>query len=114
MPIPGPDVSVPIEIKRHGHDSVEIRWVDGHISLFPNAYLRENCPCPACRDGKPAGRTLPVLGGNEIFPVQIGVVGRYAISIQWSDRHDSGIYSYKTLRDLCPCETCHTQGSDSV
>ena len=30
-----------------------------------------------------------------MYAVQIGVVGRYAISVQWSDGHDSGIYSYR-------------------
>ena len=43
---------------------------------------------------------------GELHAVQIGVVGRYAISIQWSDGHDTGIYSYETLRQLCPCEIC--------
>ena len=63
-------------------------------------------PCASCREGKPR-RLLPVVGNpGEIYPVQIGVVGRYAISIQWSDGHDTGIYSYETLRQLCPCEQC--------
>jgi DUF971 family protein len=96
----------PTTIKRHGKDCVEIAWTDGHRSLYPNRYLRDNCPCAACREGKP-GRLLPVLGNpGEIYPVQIGVVGRYAINIQWSDHHDTGIYSYDTLRQLCPCERC--------
>jgi DUF971 family protein len=50
-----------------------------------------------------------VLSGSELYPVQIGVVGRYALSIEWSDRHDTGIYSYDTLRSLCPCPECQPQ-----
>ena len=45
-------------------------------------------------------------GADELYAVQIGVVGRYAVTIQWSDGHDTGIYSYRTLRGLCPCAGC--------
>jgi DUF971 family protein len=41
-----------------------------------------------------------------MYAVQIGLVGRYAVSIEWSDGHDDGIYSYETLRGLCPCGRC--------
>jgi len=50
-----------------------------------------------------------VKSDAELYPVQIGVVGRYALSIEWSDRHDTGIYSYDTLRSLCPCADCQPQ-----
>ena len=101
----------PITIKRIGKDSVDVLWSDGHRSVYPNRYLRDNCPCAGCREGKP-GRLLPVLGTpGELYPVQIGVVGRYAINIAWSDRHDAGIYSYTTLRALCPCLQCAPTGT---
>jgi DUF971 family protein len=104
-PQPTPPGS-PTTIKRRGKDSIEITWTDGHRSVYPNRYLRDNCPCASCREGKPK-RALPVVGTpGELYPVQIGVVGRYAISIRWSDRHDTGIYSYDTLRQLCPCSQC--------
>ena len=41
--------------------------------------------------------------------MQIGLVGRYAVNIQWSDGHDSGIYSYPTLRGACPCPVCRPE-----
>jgi len=105
---------VPTTIKRVGKDSVEITWSDGHRSVYPNRYLRDNCPCAACREGQPR-RLLPVLGApGDLYPIQIGVVGRYAISIQWSDRHDTGIYSYDTLRELCPCAQCHPQATSDA
>ena len=104
----------PTTIKRLGKESVEITWGDGHHGIYPNRYLRDNCPCASCREGKPR-RWLPVLGNpGEICPVQIGVVGRYAISIQWSDRHDTGIYSYETLRQLCPCEHCRPAAKETT
>ena len=33
-------------------------------------------------------------------------VGNYAIRINWSDGHSSGIYSYDHLRAICPCSEC--------
>src|SRR6266481_3584433 len=111
MMVPGQTPSIPATIKRVGKESIEITWRDGHHSLYLNRYLRDNCPCASCREGTPR-RVLPVLGTpGELYPLQIGVVGRYAISIQWSDQHDTGIYSYETLRHLCPCEQCQ-RGAD--
>jgi len=103
---------VPAEIRRVGLDLVVVRWSDGHSAEYGNRYLRDNCPCAECRE---TPRSLPVRGqGEEIYAVQIGVVGRYAISIQWSDGHDTGIYSYQTLRSLCPCDACATPAPEVV
>ena len=33
-------------------------------------------------------------------------VGNYAIRINWSDGHNTGIYSYDHLREICPCAEC--------
>jgi DUF971 family protein len=95
----------PATIKRLGKESIEILWQDGHRGVYANRYLRDHCPCAACRE-HPI-RTLPVHGSGELYPEQIGLVGRYAVNFQWSDRHGDGIYSYETLRQLCPCEACH-------
>lgn len=96
---------VPTELRRLGVNSVRVEWSDGHEAEYANKYLRDHCPCAECQE-KPS-RSLPVVGqGDDVYPVQIGLVGRYAISIQWSDGHDAGIYSYRTLRELCPCAAC--------
>lgn len=98
---------VPREIRRLGTQALRILWDDGHQSDYLNRYLRDHCPCAACIGGS-SRRSLPVLGkqGGDLHPLHIGVVGNYAISLQWSDGHDSGIFSYQTLRELCPCEPC--------
>ena len=108
-----PATVTPSEIRRLGKTGVEIRWSDAHQSTYTNHYLRTHCPCAACREHPP--RSLPVVGDGaaELYPIQMGVVGRYAISIQWSDGHDSGIYSYRTLRELCPCTQCQPTTSAS-
>jgi DUF971 family protein len=30
------------------------------------------------------------------------LVGNYALRIDWSDTHGSGIYSFQYLREICP------------
>lgn len=103
----------PLEIRRLGVHALRIAWADGHLSEYPNTYLREHCPCAGCRTTTPR-RTLPLASRQapELYAVQIGVVGRYAVSMQWSDGHDTGIYSYQTLRELCPCGQCRPTPSE--
>ena len=98
-------IPAPVEIRRVGTRALRVRWDDGHESDYSNRYLRDHCPCAACHE---RSRSLPIVGASarDIYPAQIGVVGRYAVGIGWSDGHDSGIYSYKTLRELCPCGHC--------
>ena len=98
--------ATPREIRRLGVHALRIVWDDGHESEYRNDVLRARCPCAACRQ-RPT-HTLPLVNErrDELYPVQIGVVGRYALSLQWSDGHDAGIYSYQTLRALCPCAQC--------
>jgi DUF971 family protein len=33
-------------------------------------------------------------------------VGHYAIQIDFTDGHATGIYSFDYLRTICPCEDC--------
>jgi DUF971 family protein len=47
---------------------------------------------------------------EDVKPVRIDPVGRYAIHIAWSDGHTSGIYSFEHLRSICPCPACGKQG----
>jgi len=94
----------PLTVRR-GLDSVRITWSDEHDSTYPNGYLRDNCPCAACREHGPRYH-LPLVDREAPHPTQITAVGRYALGISWSDGHDAGIYSYETLRALCPCDGC--------
>jgi DUF971 family protein len=95
---------------------MRIRWNDGHVSVFGNKALREACPCAACKGergilGKmytsPSIQSVP----DDIRAVGYSMVGRYAISFDWSDGHKTGIYSYDYLLELCECEKCKSQKS---
>jgi DUF971 family protein len=36
--------------------------------------------------------------------VHLEGVGNYAVSPTWADGHSTGIFSFRLLRDLCPCD----------
>jgi DUF971 family protein len=38
--------------------------------------------------------------------LSIEPVGTYAMRISWNDGHNTGIYSYDHLREICPCPQC--------
>ena len=40
-------------------------------------------------------------------------VGNYAVQIEFSDGHSTGIYSYGHLREICPCEACQKEFAES-
>jgi DUF971 family protein len=38
--------------------------------------------------------------------LRVEPVGAYAIRIDWSDGHNTGIYTFDHLRSLCQCDAC--------
>jgi DUF971 family protein len=96
--------SDPSEVAMSSENELAITWSDGHKSLYPAHYLRENCRCAVCIE-ELTGRKLldPSAIPSDIKPLKISYVGRYAIHIQWSDGHSTGIYPFELLRNLCPC-----------
>ena len=50
--------------------------------------------------GKGSRQTEDLLR-DEVGIKDISVVGRYALNFRWSDGHDTAIYSFQYLRDLC-------------
>ena len=95
--------SEPARIERIGETALRICWSDGHESIYAWSLLRVSCPCAACREG-PVPRTDP-----DVKPLEILPVGRYAVTIRWSDGHATGIFSHEFLRSICPCEACQPQ-----
>ena len=100
---------IPLEITRANVHDVRIRWRDGHETLFPARDLRLACPCAGCVDETTGEkRFTPETIRQDVHPLKISPVGRYAITIEWSDGHRTGIYTFTKLRQLCPCPNCRT------
>ena len=98
------NTSVPVEIGRANQHDVRIKWQDGHESVYPARELRMSCPCAGCVDEVTGQmRVIATSVPHNVHPLKIDLIGRYAISIQWSDVHSTGIYPFDYLRKRCPC-----------
>lgn len=101
------DAFTPSELRQAGPRVLAVRWVDGHESRYDVRTLRLSCACAACVDEWTGeGRLDESVVPEDVHPRQIRAVGRYAIQIDWSDGHESGIYPFRRLRALCPCGGC--------
>ena len=89
-------------------DAIHIEWDDGHVSTYPNRYLRGECRCAACVHEMSGRRMVGSVDVPEdVQALDWMTVGRYALQFLWSDAHDTGIYPYDVLRDeICACEEC--------
>jgi DUF971 family protein len=107
----------PVKLDLKKDQKLDIDWQDGKRCTYTLSLLRTMCPCAQCkmvREGtdpheiSPTPKRKPlltILPGNfteEIKVVDAQLVGNYALKIVWSDGHDSGIYSFRYLRDICP------------
>jgi DUF971 family protein len=122
MPIPLDDRKKPASVKVNvtTGEGVEIAWVDGHASRYTFPYLRDNCPCAMCNDEREkkaqAGSSAAVL---PMFKPRVTAksaksVGNYAVQIDYSDGHATGIYSFGYLREICPCQECQREFGAAV
>lgn len=80
-----------------------LTWDDGHVSIFPLDYLRSWCPCASCQGHDPVAKYLN-LTGQELQHLE--AVGNYALAPTWQDGHNTGLYTFRLLRQLCPCASC--------
>ena len=105
----------PKEIAEFSDTALMINWSDGHESIYLYEDLRQECPCATCRElrknsktGKLLFKKTIPLGAKttNVKPIKIDQVGQYAYKFTWNDKHDTGIYTYQFLRNLCTCEAC--------
>jgi DUF971 family protein len=107
--------TTPLKLDLKRDERLIIHWQDGTACTYPVSLLRARCPCAQCKTiradqpsppaVKPRLPKLTVLPGDHSVPLSAlsaELVGNYALKIEWSDRHGSGIYSFRYLRDLCP------------
>lgn len=89
------------DISQANDNTLRIDWTDGFESVFDVVELRKKCPCAVCID---EWTHQPRLDSStiksDVRPVRIDSVGRYAMSIKFSDGHGTGIYTFQMLRKL--------------
>ena len=78
-----------------------VTWTDDLISRYDVVDLRRKCPCATCIDEWTHEQILkPEQVSESVRPVKVESVGQYAMSIQFSDGHKTGIYTFAMLRKL--------------
>lgn len=100
---------VPVRLNLKKDEKLEVQWQDGLTSTYTLSFLRSMCPCAQCKlvreEQKQRKSLLPILPGNyagSLTVVSAELIGNYALRIDWSDRHGSGIYSFEYLREIAP------------
>ncbi len=98
---PAGSQKTPIGIRSRDPRTLSILWEDGHRDDFDVRDLRLACHCALCVE-EMSGRPLldPKTIRSDVRPQQIMSIGNYAIKFDWSDGHNSGIYSFESLRTL--------------
>jgi len=99
----------PLHIDLDRERGVSIRWSDGLERQVPVAVLRRHSPSADQRElrAELARNPLAVLpssassGSGPLRIEAVEPVGHYALRIRFSDGHDTGIYTWRTLRTLC-------------
>ena len=78
-----------------------VTWDDGKVSEYDWEPMRRACPCAYCHgEGSYAGNvnSSTVFSEAEATLKTVYPVGRYGVTPEWADGHDTGIYTFKNLR----------------
>ena len=91
----------PVGFAQRDQRTLSVLWQDGHQDDFDVRDLRLACPCAVCVEEMSGAALLdPDTIQRDVAPRAITGVGSYAIIINWSDGHNTGIYTYQYLRRL--------------
>jgi ATP-binding protein involved in chromosome partitioning len=98
---------MPDEIVGLLRSTITFKWPDGHESRYKARDLRLACRCAMCIE-ETSGRALlePATVPAQVQAKRMELMGQYAVLIEWSDGHTTGIYNFRDLRANCPCEAC--------
>jgi len=91
----------PIQIVEESESEISIKWSDDANTRYSAAQLRRACPCAGCVNEWTGEKMLDAASiPDDLSITSTSIVGRYALNFHFSDDHDTGIYSFKYLRDL--------------
>jgi len=92
---------IPTHIELHRKSrALELRYTDGNQFALSCEYLRVYSPSAEVR-GHGQGQETLQTGKINVAITDIKPVGNYAVQFTFSDGHDTGIYSWSYLRELC-------------
>ena len=82
-----------------------LKWEDGTEGFVSLEKLRQACPCAGCKGETDVMGNLHkgpeiVLTPQSFQLVRIQWIGGYALQPFWGDGHNSGLYTFDTLKKL--------------
>jgi DUF971 family protein len=93
--------SPPEAIDVTADQAIQVSWPGGELMAIPARTLRCACPCAGCVEEMTGKKLLdPATVPEDIRPLAIEPVGNYAIKIDWSDGHSTGLFTWATLRAI--------------
>jgi DUF971 family protein len=78
---------------------LEVAFDDGARYQLPFEYLRTHSPSAEVKGHGP-GQEVLVLGKQDVGIRAVEPVGQYAVKLVFDDGHDSGLFTWKYLREL--------------
>ena len=91
----------PTDLKFHKRSrELEVRFADGMNARLSAEYLRVHSPSAEVK-GHGAGEGILVTGKEAVNIASIEPVGLYAVRIVFDDGHNTGLYTWSGLYELC-------------
>ena len=91
----------PVQIVEENDAEISVTWSDDVVTNYRASQLRRSCPCAGCVNEWTGEKMLDEKNiPDDLSFDHITVVGRYALNFDFSDGHDTGIFSFKYLKDL--------------
>ena len=91
----------PVKIIEENDSKISIVWSDDVETNYNASQLRRACPCAGCINEWTGEKMLDASEiPDDLSFKHISIVGRYALNFHFSDGHDTGLFSFKFLRDL--------------
>ncbi|MGE0254699.1 MAG: gamma-butyrobetaine hydroxylase-like domain-containing protein [Alphaproteobacteria bacterium] len=89
----------PVELRyRRADRALHVAYDDGAVFALPAELLRVESPSAEVQGHNPADRKL-VPGKRNVGIRAIEPVGNYAVRLVFDDGHDTGIFTWRFLRD---------------
>lgn len=91
----------PIQISDKSENEISIKWSDDAETSHFAPQLRRACPCASCVNEWTGEKILKDSSvSDDLTFANMEIVGRYALNFRFSDGHDTGIFTFKYLRQL--------------
>ena len=106
-------ISAPTRIQFLTTDNLlALEWADGAFHRIPFQTLRQMCPCAVCVSEVTGERLLdPDTIADDINPIRVNYSGNYTLKIEWSDSHDSGLFTWEFLHKIGVTIAHHEAGN---